>query len=69
MKAVSKTGTEAVSSNAASLLEISAKNIDGANVELGSILTGKKCTLVVNVATIEALPIRTTKKWCKSMSS
>ena len=51
MKAVAKTGTEVVESNAASLLEIRAKTIDGADIVLGSILNGKKCTMVVNVAT------------------
>ena len=51
MKAVSHKGTETLSTNAGSLHEINAKNIDGADIELGSILTGKKCILVVNVAT------------------
>ena len=32
MKAISKTGTESVSSQAASLLEIGAKNIDGVDI-------------------------------------
>ena len=52
MKAITKTGSDACESDAASLLEIGAKNIDGVDIaNLGSILEGKKCTLVVNVAT------------------
>ena len=49
MKAISKTGTEVVESNAASLLEIGAKTIDGTDIVLDSVLQGKKCTMVVNV--------------------
>ena len=50
MKAISKTGTEACESTASSLFEIGAKNIDGVEIaNLGSILEGKKCTLVVNI--------------------
>ena len=52
MKAVSKTGTEAVESSATSLMEIGARNIDGVDVgALGSLIQGKRCTMVVNVAT------------------
>ena len=51
MKAIAKTGEDAVASSATSLLEISAKNIEGVDITLDSILQGKKCTMVVNVAT------------------
>ena len=50
MKAITKTGSDACESDAASLFEIGAKNIDGVDIaNLGSILEGKKCTMVVNV--------------------
>jgi len=52
MKAVAKTGKEWLSNSATSLHEIGAKNIDGAQVaQLGDLIAGKKCTMVVNVAT------------------
>ena len=52
LKAVSKTGNEWLQSNASSLLEIGAKTIDGPEIaQLGEILSGKKCIMVVNVAT------------------
>ena len=52
LKAVSKTGSEWLKSNASSLLEVGAKTIEGPELaQLGEILSDKKCTMVVNVAT------------------
>ena len=50
-KAVSKKGTDMMTSTSGSLKEFSAINIDGVNTELAELMSGKKCTLVVNVAT------------------
>ena len=44
-------GAETLSSSASSLFEIGARDIDGNEIErLGDICQGKKCILVVNVA-------------------
>jgi len=50
-KAVAKTGTDELKNKARSLLELSAKDIDGSDVALADICMGKKCIMVVNVAT------------------
>lgn len=53
LKAVAKTGKDDCQSNATSLLSIGAKTIEGGQLDqLGEILQGKKCTMVVNVATL-----------------
>ena len=52
LKAVAKRGHESFTSQATSLFQVGAKTIDGSEVaQLGEILDGKKCTMVVNVAT------------------
>ena len=51
-KLIFKNGQETVSSNYASLWEIGAKNIDGDMIDpLLKVVEGKKCVMVVNVAT------------------
>lgn len=50
-KAIQKTGNDKLSTNFTSLLDISTVDIDGKKItRLGEILEGKKCTMVVNVA-------------------
>ena len=51
MSAISKKGTEKISSSATKLHEISAKTIDGKQLaNLGEIINNKKAIMVVNVA-------------------
>ena len=50
-KLIAKTGKEPCDSKATSLFELEAKSIEGTDANLGAVLQGKKCTLVVNVAT------------------
>ena len=47
---VFKSGVEPVHSSAGSLFELHATDIDGNDVNLGELLQGKKCIIVVNVA-------------------
>ena len=50
-KAVQKKGKDKLSSKYESLFDIPAKDIDGVeHARLGDMLQGKKCILVVNVA-------------------
>ena len=51
LKAVSHGGSEAIPSQSRSLLELTAKNIDGVDAALSDLCAGKKCIMVVNVAT------------------
>ncbi len=50
-KAVAKSGSEPLQTHYNSLWVPHAFNIDGQNTELGSVAAGKKCVMVVNVAT------------------
>ena len=50
MKAVAKKGKEEIKSEFTSLWQIHAKDIEGKDVDLGSLSQGKKCIMVVNVA-------------------
>ena len=50
-KLITKKGKEPCESKATSLFELEAKSIEGTDANLGAVLQGKKCTLVVNVAT------------------
>jgi hypothetical protein len=51
LKMVSKKGSEAVSTKYTSLWDIPTVDIDGNNIEkLGQFASGKKCVMVVNVA-------------------
>ena len=51
-KALFKNKAEAVASDFVSLWLIGAKNIDGVMIdELKSLVVGKKCVMIVNVAT------------------
>ena len=51
-KLIFKNAKENVASEAKSAWEISAKNIDGAMVDpLQTLINGKKCVMIVNVAT------------------
>ena len=51
-KLIFKNAQEKVSSNAKSAWEIAAKNIDGEMINpLAKMVEGKKCTMIVNVAT------------------
>lgn len=51
LKLVSKTGKDKLTSAYSSLHEIGAVDIDGNNIDrLGNILQGKRCIMVVNVA-------------------
>ena len=51
MKAISKQGTDKISSSATKLHDIGAKTIDGKQLaNLGEIINNKKAIMVVNVA-------------------
>ena len=51
-KFIFKNAQEGVASNAKSAWEIGAKNIDGEMIQLlQTIVAGKKCVMIVNVAT------------------
>ena len=51
LKAVSKKGTDKIATKHASAFEINAFDIDGQERLLADMATGKKCIMVVNVAT------------------
>ncbi len=50
LKAVSKSGSDTIQCSIQSLKEVSALNIDGVSVKLADLMEGKKCIMVVNVA-------------------
>ena len=51
LKLVSKNGSDSLSTKHSTLASITAESIDGVSASLGDLTNGKKCTLVVNVAT------------------